>query len=161
MATLKLVKVTKKQTALFASLLVYFNRQRMAAIRRSKVMAKPDEYIHPISLQGIYDAMKCRSADKPIVKMAASVFFEQKFRGNSLTKKCSGWAIRKDLHVNGQLIKLLPELFEHNKAFIHNLSDVVMGSDKSVTLTTTFKFATEEQAQTFYAILSSMKSSDE
>ena len=160
MPKLQLVKVTKKQINLFSSMLVYFNGQKLRAQRRAKLVTSPQDYIHPISLSGIYESLKITSPHKPIVKMAANVFFERAYRGNSITKQCSGWRIREHPRLNPQIRKLLPELFEANAEFIQQVSSVVMGNDNSVTITTKFQFQNPEQASTFAALMQALSAEE-
>lgn len=133
MKKLKPVKVTKHQVNLFGLLLVYFNRQRKAALRRSSPMKEPKAYIHPISLQGIYDALHVAASVRPVVKMAANVFFEQVYRGNSHTKHCSGWKLRNEPRLNAQVLALLPEVFEANTEFMYQLSELVLSKKPAKT----------------------------
>lgn len=153
MATLKLVKITPKQTRMMGELLAYFNGRRLHALR--KMQSNPD-WLEPIPLSKIYKAHKCNSNDKKAVKVAAAVFFRQMTRGNNITNTCSMWSVLETPHINNQVKKMVEELYEENKEHqfaVRTFLNTKEDDNTVVEVTTKFKFKNKEQAAMFAELM--------
>src|SRR5215211_5388688 len=117
-AKLKLVRLTGKQVRLLGEFLVYFHGRRLHALRKRTYNPT---WLEPIPLKQIYIQYGCNSKHKPVVKVAAGVFFKQVTRGCLTSGKCSTWEPREELHINSQVRSMIVELFEQNKEHIYSL----------------------------------------
>ena len=156
-----LVKVTKAQIPLIASLIVFFNGQRLRAINKMKILKSSENYIHPISLQNIYYVFGLNAQKRNIVKVIANIFFQQVFRGSNTSKKCSGWVLRNKPHLNSQMKKMLPLLVEQNCDYLSEIKDQYYSIDKEakkikLVTTTTWTFKNIAQMEAFQAAFSEM-----
>lgn len=159
---LQVTKLTPKQILLVAQLLTYFSTISFRALKK---LEKNPEHIEPIPLTKIYQMFKCNAGDKRVVKMAAHVYFIPMFRGNFITKKCSGWAPRKELHINPQIEQIVYDAFNKNVGHMQAIDKLLTTitktkkvlnkkenievdvSDYKVELKTTFKFRFDSKKQ--------------
>lgn len=152
--TLKVAKLTPKQTKIVAQLLTYFSSR---SIRAMKKLEENPTYIEPIPLTKIYEMFKCNAQDRKAVKIAAHVYFTPLFRGNNMSKKCSGWTPRKEIHINSQVEQMIFNIFEANRDNIEDFRTVLNTKSEDnktkVTMTSTFSFADKQQADTFAMLL--------
>lgn len=163
---LQLVRVTKKQTAILGELLVYFYGRRLRAMRKTRLIKKMNptmegvEHVEPIPLTKIYELHKCNTKDRAVVKVAANVFFKQSFRGNNVTKKCSGWTVREEPHINAQVERVLKELFAANAEHTYSVRKYLNTPEvdaHTVVVTSTFVFKDKEQAAMFAELMTAME----
>ncbi len=148
---LKIFKFAPKQISLLGTLCTYLYRRHKRALRMQKQFP---EYVEPIPLTKIYNQFRCNARDKQVVKAACHVFFVQRFRGNNLTGRCSGWIPRTTLHVNQQVLLMIHELYRENIEHVKDVRAFINApQDHRVELTTTFQFSTKEQAEAFAALI--------
>jgi hypothetical protein len=150
----RLSDLTRGQGPMLARLLVYFNRERDFARELYNSLQDPGDqqrFRHSIPLSKIYKAFRIGSRDRKVLHYAAAIFFIRTHRGNSHTKKSSGWKIRETPTVNERLLRLLATFYSTNADYFTQVRKVVMTSTKDnkteVTITTQFEVASDQTSE--------------
>lgn len=129
-------------------LLTYFNKVWQRSKNKQVVN-------HPLTRI----ALTVKPCNKFLVRFIANIWFEHMFRGNNLTGKCSGWAVRKSPKLNKQMAKLVKTLTELNTGAVEEMWTVAAQKNTvEVVISTKVTFENEEQAALFCELLSTMES---
>ncbi len=144
----KLSDLTKGQGPMLARLLVYFNYERNEALKSFNSLQDAydrQRFRHPIALTKLYKAFRIGSRDRKVLHYAALIFFIRTHRGNSYSKKSSGWKIRETPRVNERLLKLLGTFYSTNAEYFTQVRQVIMtpAKDNKTEVTITTKFEVE------------------
>jgi hypothetical protein len=150
---------TPKQIKITAELAVLMNGLRRAAWRAQQQAPGRIQNI-PLSKYDRY--FKANTRDKGFIRAVISAFFTRSYRGNNVTKLCSGWAPRSAPTLNKDFINLLLELHAANKEHIQLVQQHVRTKSTKnesgnaiyeVNLVTSFRFSSSEQADLFATAL--------
>jgi F0F1-type ATP synthase delta subunit len=102
-------------------------------------------------LTKIYKLLGVASRDRCIVTFAAMTFFKRAFRGNSVSKRCSGWRLRKRASVNTSLLQLLTHLYKTHEEYFKQVTKIIStkASEQTVQveLTATFELSTDQSKE--------------
>jgi hypothetical protein len=173
MPALQLTKITKKQLNLLGSLLVYFHEERRKALERLQWWTEEDlrevRFIHNIPLTKLYHALKVSAANRAVAKFAAAVFFRRVTTGSQFTGYCSGWQPLEQPHINEQMKKLIPQLFQQNLAHITGIEAIMQAPQELdenkkpiyVSVTTSFAFDDKKQATVFHDLVTAIEIEEE
>ena len=153
-----LTMLEKRHLPLLAKLLVYFNGQRRYAFvgLSSLTPSERAEYVHPLPLTKVYRVFKVSPRDRCLVHYAANIFFIHQFRGNSWSRKCSGWNVRKKTRVNERLLKLLTSFYRTHAEYFAQVMKVITTKteNQKIEVTVTAKFEiTADQASELVTVL--------
>jgi hypothetical protein len=128
-------------------LMCYFNR-----LWQKSFYAKKQDQIICIPLTRIQKTVRRGSRD--LVEMVASIWFERRFRGNTITKKQSGWAVRKTPRINVRFAKFVKQITTDNAHVVNEMWRIAAEKNEvEVVVTTKVSFPTGEQAQLFAELL--------
>lgn len=112
--------------------------------------AKAGEIVN-ISMTNMYSLVK--PGQRHLVEMVLWIWFERKFRGNSLSHMTSGWLARKKPHINGAFTKFINQLMLDNTEVVQELLTVSSkGSTVEVVNKSIIKFNTPAEAETFVTL---------
>lgn len=172
MPKLRLTKISNKQLPLLASLLLYFQYEREKALERLKWWTKEDHqevrFIHNIPLTKLYHSYKVSAKCRHVVHFAAAVYFRRVTTGSQLSGFCSGWQPLEQPHINEQMKKLIPQLFQRNLAHLQSVKSIMEtpqekdenGKPIYVSVTTSFAFDNQAEAKVFHDVVTAIEIED-
>lgn len=150
---LRQLEAFKEQQDDALRLMVYFNKVWQ------RTMKTPDKIVsHPLSR--LYNTV--RPCNRFLVLFAANIWFERAFRGNSLSRKLSGWYRRKTPRLNRQTSRLVKDLMTLNSDAVQEMWTIASQKNTvEVVVKTSVTFANEEQADLFRELLLSLETQDD